>query len=89
MYNSSVNKCSTSYGSRIFVYEVEGLKQSSATDAMQNSIRKSGSVSITVPYNRMNQEMQRISRMGAKIVSIRPAEEANASKGKQPAKSDN
>jgi hypothetical protein len=27
---------------------------------------------ITVPYNRMNEEMQRINRMGGKIVSIQP-----------------
>ena len=53
----------------MFVYEVEGLKQ---TSEASYPIRKSGSVFITVPYDRMNQEMQRITRMGGKIVSIRP-----------------
>jgi len=38
-------------------------------------IRRSGTVFITVPYTRMNQEMQRIARMGGKIVSIRPVTE--------------
>jgi ferredoxin--NADP+ reductase len=32
-------------------------------------------VFMTVPYTRMNQEMQRITRMGGKIVSIRPIED--------------
>ncbi|MEG4447073.1 phycobilisome linker polypeptide [Microcoleus sp. AT9_B5] len=40
---------------------------------MDYSIRRSSaSTSIAVPYNRMNQEMQRITRMGGKIVSIHP-----------------
>ena len=43
---------------------------------MNTSIRKSGSgYSTTVPYTRMNQEMQRITRLGGKIVSIRPLED--------------
>ncbi|MEG4503453.1 phycobilisome linker polypeptide [Microcoleus sp. F6_B4] len=39
---------------------------------MDYSIRSSASTSIALPYNRMNQEMQRITRMGGKIVSIHP-----------------
>ena len=62
----------TEYASRFFVYEVVGLKQNEVTDQIESPIRKSGSVYITVPYNRMNQEMQRITRMGGKIVSIKP-----------------
>ena len=57
-------------GSRIFVYEVVGLRQNEETDQTNYPIRKSGSVFIRVPYNRMNQEMQRITRLGGKIVSI-------------------
>ena len=68
----------TESGSRIFVYEVEGLRQNSITDKMAHPIRRSGNVFITVPYNRMNQEMKRITRMGGKIVSIKPLEEAAA-----------
>jgi ferredoxin--NADP+ reductase len=76
MYNPSVSggNASSLAGSRLFLYEVQGLRQNAETDQMSNPIRKSGSVFITVPYNRMNQEMQRITRMGGKIVSIRPME---------------
>lgn len=58
-------------GSRLFVYEVEGLRQTNG-DSAQFPIRRSGSTFITVPYSRMGQEMKRISRMGGRIVSIRP-----------------
>ena len=74
MYNPSVsggNAISVS-GSRLFKYEVKGLRQNAEPDKMGSPIRKSGSVFITVPYSRMNQEMQRITRMGGEIVSITP-----------------
>ncbi len=60
----------TPSGSRMFRYEVVGLRQNDQTDQMNYPIRNSGSVFITVPYNRMNDEMQRILRMGGKIVNI-------------------
>ncbi|MDM9382997.1 phycobilisome linker polypeptide [Chlorogloeopsis sp. ULAP01] len=60
----------TESGSRVFVYEVVGLRQSEETDQTNYQIRKSGSVFIKVPYNRMNQEMRRITRLGGRIVSI-------------------
>jgi sulfite reductase alpha subunit-like flavoprotein len=59
-------------GNRIFLYEVEGLRQNDETDQTSYPIRKSGSVFIKVPYSRMNEEMQRITRMGGKIISIQP-----------------
>ncbi|WAL58491.1 phycobilisome linker polypeptide [Thermocoleostomius sinensis] len=59
-------------GSRMFRYEVVGLRQNQETDRNNYDIRRSGSVFITVPYNRMNEEMQRILRMGGKIVNIEP-----------------
>lgn len=79
MYNPSVSggNASSVAGSRLYVYEVAGLRQNGATEMMKPPIRKSGSVFITVPYNRMNQEMQRITRMGGKIVSIRPLNDTN------------
>ncbi|WP_375512428.1 phycobilisome linker polypeptide [uncultured Nostoc sp.] len=58
--------------SRYFRYEVVGLRQSEETDKTNYPIRSSGSVFFTVPENRMNQEMQRITRLGGKIVSIQP-----------------
>lgn len=83
MYNPSAvgGAANTEYGSRLFVYEVEGLRQNGETDKLDYSIRRSGSVLITVPYARMNQEMQRIARMGGKIVSIRPYDGTSISNG--------
>jgi sulfite reductase alpha subunit-like flavoprotein len=66
----TIQAAKTVPGSRVFVYEVVGLHQSEETDKMNYPIRRSGSVFIRVPYNRMNQEMQRLARMGGKIVSI-------------------
>jgi len=59
-------------GTRYFRYEVTGLRQNEETDRMNAPIRSSASIFITVPYNRMNEEMQRITRMGGQIVSISP-----------------
>jgi len=57
---------------RMFRFEVEGMRQTYENDQLSYPIRNSGSFIITVPYNRMNEEMQRINRMGGKIVSITP-----------------
>jgi hypothetical protein len=57
---------------RVYRYEVEGLRQTYQSDKLSYPIRRSGSFFITVPYNRMNGEMQRINRLGGKIVSIKP-----------------
>jgi ferredoxin--NADP+ reductase len=62
----------TGADNRLFVYEVSGLSQNTETDSLDYAIRQSGSVFITVPYSRMNQEMRRITRMGGRIVSIKP-----------------
>ncbi|MCL6434423.1 MAG: phycobilisome linker polypeptide [Leptolyngbyaceae cyanobacterium HOT.MB2.61] len=59
------------FNGRYFQYEVTGLRQSSETDTNGYPIRSSGSTFITVPYSRMNEEMQRITRMGGKIKSIK------------------
>ncbi|MGJ3245472.1 MAG: ferredoxin--NADP reductase [Elainellaceae cyanobacterium] len=84
MYNPSAagGTSQASYDNRLFVYEVEGLRQNQETDQLDYPIRRSGTVSIMVPYSRMNQEMQRITRMGGKIVSIRPVNEDSAANGK-------
>ncbi|RZM81940.1 phycobilisome linker polypeptide [Leptolyngbya iicbica] len=57
---------------RMFLYEVTGMRQNQETDKNGYPIRQSGSIFIKVPYSRMNQEMQRITRMGGEIVSIKP-----------------
>jgi ferredoxin--NADP+ reductase len=59
------------YNNRLFVYEVVGLSQNTESDKSDCQIRHSGSVFITVPYKRMNQEMRRILRLGGRILSIR------------------
>ncbi len=62
----------SSNASRVFRFEVTGLRQNEESDKNNYEIRRSGSVFMTVPYNRMSEEMQRISRIGGKIVSIKP-----------------
>lgn len=62
----------SSASSRMFRYEVVGLRQNGETDKNNYEIRRSGSVFVTVPYSRMNEEMQRITRLGGKIVKIEP-----------------
>ena len=86
MYNSSAadGAANTLSGSRVFVYEVVGLRQNEETDKMNYPIRKSGSVFVRVPYNRMNQEMRRITRMGGKIVNIQLLKVNNQLNGKAP-----
>lgn len=57
---------------RYFRYEVEGIRQNEETDKTDYEIRSSATTFITVPYNRMNSEMQRITRLGGRIVNIEP-----------------
>ncbi len=75
MYRPSGIGVATKTGAngRVFIFEVEGLRQGENTDKLNFPIRRSGVVYITVPYERMNQEMRRIARLGGKIVNIRPA----------------
>ncbi len=74
MFNSSaaVSSSNIQYKNRLFIYEVEGLSQNGNSSNLSAPVRNSGSVLITVPYSRMNQEMRRISRLGGKVVSIKP-----------------
>jgi ferredoxin--NADP+ reductase len=65
----------TGSGSRLYVFEVEGIRNNGATNALNIPIRRSGTTYMMVPYSRMSREMQRINRLGGKIVSIRPANE--------------
>lgn len=71
----------TESGSRLYRYEVVGLRQNAATDKTSYPIRLSGSTFITVPYDRMNEVMQRITRLGGKIVSIQPIDGLNERNG--------
>jgi ferredoxin--NADP+ reductase len=72
MYISSLTgRISSLSSNRLFQFEVVGLNPGSMAN-MNCSVRRSGSVFITVPYSRMNQEMKRIARLGGKIVNIVP-----------------
>jgi phycocyanin-associated, rod len=66
---------SSTSDNRFFVYEVEGLRQNDQTDNNSYSVRNSSTILIQVPYSRMNDEMRRITRLGGKIVGIRPLSE--------------
>lgn len=57
---------------RIFVYEVSGLQQNNITVQSDSQIRTSANTFVQVPYNRMNEKMQQILRMGCKIVGVYP-----------------
>jgi phycocyanin-associated, rod len=82
MLEQSPSMSASSYtsDSRSFVYEVEGLCQNDVTSNNNYQIRNSGNVFIPVTYSRMNSEMQRITRLGGKIVNIIPLGVAIASK---------
>ncbi|MEM9273036.1 MAG: phycobilisome linker polypeptide [Cyanobacteria bacterium P01_F01_bin.143] len=57
---------------RVFVYEVTGLRQNDNNDGNDYPVRNSSSVFVRVPYNRMNEEMLRIGKMGGTIVGVKP-----------------
>ena len=62
---------------RVFVYEVTGLRQNENNDGNSYPVRNSSSVFVRVPYNRMNEEMLRIGKMGGTIVGIKPLDSFN------------
>jgi hypothetical protein len=71
MFGQTALGSSSEAENRMFRFEVEGcVKLTKMTNSYP--IRSSGTFIVTVPYNRMNEEMQRINRMGGKIVSIQP-----------------
>ena len=76
MLGSSVlgGRSSSPAKNRVFVYEVTGLRQNQENESNGYSFRSSSSIFISVPYNRMNDEMQRIGKMGGTIVNIQSLE---------------
>lgn len=71
MLASAFSKASSSTAdSRIFIYEVTGLRQNDQTTSRRYPVRNSSNLFIQVPYNRMNDEMRRITRLGGQIVGI-------------------
>jgi predicted dinucleotide-binding enzyme len=90
MYNQASLGTATleNSGSRIYRMEVSGLRQNAATSSQQYAIRRSGTVVLTVPYSRMSDEMQRINRLGGKIVKIEAVDGAAPAPASEPAASE-
>jgi len=65
----------SSTDTRFFVYEVSGLNHYKQPANFNYSMRPMDNVFIQVPYNRMNEQMRSIARMGGTIVNIRPLNE--------------
>jgi phycocyanin-associated rod protein len=78
MLGQMVGSVTNPSASRVFLYEVAGLRQNTDNDNNNYQFRSSSSVFIQVPYSRMNEEMQRISRMGGTIVSIKSVADVGA-----------
>jgi sulfite reductase alpha subunit-like flavoprotein len=72
MLGQYIGKSNSPSGSRVFRYEIAGLRQSTDTDSMEYPIRSSANTFMMVPYERMNEVMQRVTAMGGKIVKIEP-----------------
>ncbi|MGY6530937.1 MAG: phycobilisome linker polypeptide [Cyanobacterium sp.] len=74
MRNTKVVKTfakNTAVDERRFLFEVSGISQQGDNN-LEYAIRKSGNSFLAVPYSRMNQEMNRINRLGGTIVNISP-----------------
>ncbi|MEA5509132.1 DUF1816 domain-containing protein [Crocosphaera sp. UHCC 0190] len=62
---------------RVFLYEVVIQPQMAALNQINGLFQRRGKFYLKVPYKRMNQEMQRITRLGGKIVNIMPVNALN------------
>ncbi|MFQ3613362.1 MAG: phycobilisome linker polypeptide [Cyanobacteriota bacterium] len=67
----------TEAGSRVYKIEYTGLLNPLDALATSDKVRRS-TVSATVPYARLSAEMQRILRMGGKIVQVAAISGASA-----------
>lgn len=71
--NTSIGSATLSNSSnRMFRVEVEGMGQNVDPDSISYRIRSTRKTYLSVPYSRMSEQMQRINRMGGKIISIEP-----------------
>ncbi len=61
---------------RVFLYEVSGLRQNDVTDKNTYPIRNSSNFFVRVPFSRLNEQTRKITRLGGTIVSIRPLTES-------------
>ncbi|MEL4897520.1 DUF1816 domain-containing protein [Crocosphaera sp. Alani8] len=58
--------------SRIFLYEIAIDPKIGKLNHIESLFQRRGKFYLKVPYKRMSQEMQRISRLGGKIIKIVP-----------------
>ncbi|ERT07033.1 phycobilisome 8.9 kDa linker polypeptide, phycocyanin-associated, rod domain protein [Lyngbya aestuarii BL J] len=72
-------------GSRMYRIEVEAMGQNVDPDTISYRIRSTRKTYITVPYNRMSEQLKRINRMGGKILSIEPLTVDGSSEAKMQA----
>ncbi|MGF1478783.1 MAG: phycobilisome linker polypeptide [Cyanophyceae cyanobacterium] len=70
---------------RMYRIEVEGMGQNTNPNRVSYRIRSTGKTYITVSYDRMSEQMQRINRMGGKILSIEPLTADGSSQAKMEA----
>ncbi len=56
--------------SRVFLYEIVIQPQTAALNQVNSLSRRQGKILVKIPYARMGKEMQRIKRLGGKIISI-------------------
>ena len=73
MLGHSLLAASTSMDSRIFIYEIEGIHQTDQVKPTIAAIRSSSTTRIPVPFDRMSDFMQRMHRLGGRIVAIHPS----------------
>jgi phycocyanin-associated, rod len=78
MLGRSILASGTSADSRVFVYEVEGLRQTAQTEHDRHTLRSSSTTAFQVPFNRMNEFMQKMHRLGGTIVSVHRPNQAMA-----------
>lgn len=76
MMGQSVVTSDSTLDNRMFIYEVEGLHQNDQTYLSVSPIRESGGRLFSVPHSRMSAFMQRMNRLGGKIVAIHDSWEA-------------
>jgi phycocyanin-associated rod protein len=76
MHSEPVSLSSSS--SRLFRMEVSGLRQGAETATQRFQIRQGGTMVVTVPYSRMNEEFKRINRLGGQILKVEPVDAANS-----------
>lgn len=77
----------TTFKSRVFVFEVAGLFNQEQSLNRIYPIRQHSNLFYQVPFGQMNQVMQRFTRLGAKIISIQPLE-SFSSENATPSQSD-